>query len=426
VAGTYETASGSNRLGVLRLTRRGARDPSFEGGGGRLVDVPGVYGEEVTGTAVQSDDRIVLAGHGCEGTQPVVDGSCRRVFVVVRVTPSGATDTTFGGSSGGVVTTSFPSADDAEAYAVTIQPNGRIVVVGAADVDGSARLALVRYRTNGTLDPTFDGDGRVLTNVTTSRDEAAHAVAIQPDGEILVAGVANVGTESAPRYRFALARYRADGSLDPSLDGDSIVITGAGPWNLIATAVALTPNGRIVVAGEARERRPATIHRCSIYRLALVRYLADGRPDPSFDGDGRVLGSDRAHARRPSQYSSTAESSQSGRPSAASTNAACAPTSSCAPSGLTVESTVDDAQTRTFLVEVAPRSQAGKAPLGGRARRGAGSTRFLRSISVPEDDRWFLLYEASSAAEVRAAAERADIDVISIAVAGSTDDGREP
>lgn len=288
MAGTYETASGSNRFGVLRLTRRGARDPSFEGGGGPLVDVPGVYREEVTGTAVQSDDRIVLAGHGCEGTQPVVDGSCRRVFVVVRVTPSGATDTTFGGSSG-VVTTSFPSADDAEAYAVTIQPNGRIVVVGAADVDGSARLALVRYRTNGTLDPTFDGDGRVLTNVTTSRDEAAHAVAIQPDGEIVVAGVANVGTESAPRYRFALARYRADGSLDPSLDGDGIAITGAGPWNLVATAVALTPNGRIVVAGEARERRPATIHRCSIYRLALVRYLADGRPDPSFDGDGRVL-----------------------------------------------------------------------------------------------------------------------------------------
>lgn len=86
---------------------------------------------------------------------------------------------------------------------------------------------------------------------------------------------------------------------------------------------------------------------------------------------------------------------------------------------------MDEVEQRTFLVEVAPRSRAEDVRLVGRARRGQGSTRFLRSIYVPEDDRWFLLYEGSSAAEVRAAAERAELEVLSIAVARTPEKGEE-
>lgn len=70
-----------------------------------------------------------------------------------------------------------------------------------------------------------------------------------------------------------------------------------------------------------------------------------------------------------------------------------------------------------YLVEIAPTRSVGTATLADRARATAGDTRFLRSIYVPEDDRWFLLYEGVSVASVARAAERAAVDVVSIAVA---------
>lgn len=70
-----------------------------------------------------------------------------------------------------------------------------------------------------------------------------------------------------------------------------------------------------------------------------------------------------------------------------------------------------------YLIEVAPRGRSDAGALADRARSAAGETRFLRTIYVPEDDRWFLLYDGASLADVAAAAERADVDVVSVAVA---------
>ena len=69
-----------------------------------------------------------------------------------------------------------------------------------------------------------------------------------------------------------------------------------------------------------------------------------------------------------------------------------------------------------YLIEVAPRGRSDAGALADRARSAAGETRFLRTIYVPEDDRWFLLYDGASLADVAAAAERAELDVLSIAV----------
>lgn len=78
-----------------------------------------------------------------------------------------------------------------------------------------------------------------------------------------------------------------------------------------------------------------------------------------------------------------------------------------------------------YLVEVATASRNEAESLAAPARDAAGSTRFLRSVYVPEDDRWFLLYEGTSTADVVAAAERAELDVVSIAVARRTDEGEK-
>ena len=84
-----------------------------------------------------------------------------------------------------------------------------------------------------------------------------------------------------------------------------------------------------------------------------------------------------------------------------------------------------DSHPGTYLVEVAPRDRATAGTLGERARSSATTVRFLRAIYVPEDDRWFLLYEGNSTAAVSSAAERADARVVSVAVTRPTNTKEE-
>jgi uncharacterized delta-60 repeat protein len=135
-------------------------------------------------------------------------------------------------------------------YAVAIQDDNRIVVGGHIGGD----FALARYTITGTLDTSFDVDGWTSTDFGSS--DNAQAVAIGSDGKIVLAGYSG-------NY-LALARYRSDGSLDPSfgtggranLYGDKGSPMGDG------RGVAIQPDGRIVVVGYLN----------SPYDLALVRY----------------------------------------------------------------------------------------------------------------------------------------------------------
>jgi uncharacterized delta-60 repeat protein len=274
VTGRFEL-NGDRRFGVLRLTSTGSRDSTFAVGGLRLTQAAQVSGETAEGLAVQGDDRVVVAGHGClEPCSTVVNA-----FVVARYTADGAPDTSFGAAlANGIVYTSFTGG--ARAFDVVVQSDGRIVVVGASGA-GSGQVAVARYRTNGTLDTSFSGDGKALTNFTSTIGEEAVAVAIQSNGRIVVAGRANAGTLAAPRNRIALVRYRTDGTLDTSFDGDGKVLTSFAGDDAEATAIAIQPDGKIVVAGRARNG--------STTRPALVRYTTNGSLDTSFDGDGKVL-----------------------------------------------------------------------------------------------------------------------------------------
>jgi uncharacterized delta-60 repeat protein len=129
------------------------------------------------------------------------------------------------------------------------------------------------------LDPSFGVGGRVATDFAASDDQAM-ALAIQPDGRIVVVGEANSGTAADPNWDFAVARYLPDGTLDESFDGDGRVITSFGDLTDRALDVAVQPDGRIVVAGLSTQ--PITGK-----QFAVVRYRPDGSLDPDFSGDGR-------------------------------------------------------------------------------------------------------------------------------------------
>jgi uncharacterized delta-60 repeat protein len=189
----------------------------------------------------------------------------------------GVRDPSFSGD--GKVVTDLSARGDFAA-AVAVQADGKIVVGGSAAFDGrDPKFALVRYSLNGRIDTSFGGgDGKVVTNFTPGED-AVYGLAVQPDGKIVAAGDAGLRTGNS---RFALARYTANGTLDTTFGGDGKVSTNWTTGNDPVSSLVLQPDGKIVVAG-------GVAHNYRNPKLAIARYDDDGTLDPTFGGgDGKV------------------------------------------------------------------------------------------------------------------------------------------
>ena len=253
----------------------GALDPSF-GTGGKVTTAIGGEDNYVYALVRQPDGKLVVAG----SSYPGPDGD----FALARYNPDGSLDPGFG--AGGKVTTAIGSDD--EALALALQPDGKLVAAGYANVGGSQyAFALARYNPDGSLDAGFGSGGKVTTAIGLS--DAARAIAVQPDGKLVVAGNSWNGSHND----FALVRYNADGSLDPTFGSGGKVTTAIGPGADIAHALALQPDGKLVTAGYSRNG--------SNDDLALVRYNQDGSLDLTFGVAGMVTtaigsGSDDAYA----------------------------------------------------------------------------------------------------------------------------------
>jgi uncharacterized delta-60 repeat protein len=152
----------------------------------------------------------------------------------------GDLDPSFG--TGGKVMTAFQTGH-ARGFAIEIQPNGKIITAGDLDND---RFALARYLPDGSLDPIFDGDGRLTTDFGASAVGGAAGIAIQANGRILAVG---------GRGDFAVARYRRDGGLDATWDDDGKVTTDFGRFE-VCEDVLVQPDGHVVVVGTSTQDGP--------------------------------------------------------------------------------------------------------------------------------------------------------------------------
>jgi uncharacterized delta-60 repeat protein len=142
------------------------------------------------------------------------------------------------------VTTNFTRKYD-EALGVALQADGKIVAVGGAGFGGvNPKVAVSRYLPNGSLDASFHGDGKVVTDFTSFVDYA-NDVQIQSDGRIVVVGEARAERINST---FALVRYNTGGSVDSSFGRVMTNITSTGENGL---GVELQTDGKIVVAGSA-------------------------------------------------------------------------------------------------------------------------------------------------------------------------------
>ena len=250
-------------FGLFRYRADGSLDPTFGDGG--WVDTDLGNADFAHAVAVQPDGKIVVAG----------EADCRYAtcFTLARYTATGALDGTFGAGDG-VVRTMF-SQCGCRAYDVAIQPNGKIAAVGwrfrYGDNQDDDLFAVARYLPDGRLDQTFSGDGRASLDFGWG-DDVAEAVAVQPDGKIVVAGY---GTRN--RYLtesdFAFARFRSNGTLDPTFSGDGLATVHFGSNRSDgATSVDIQADGRILAAGPSGPRP----------RLALTRLTASGSVDRAF------------------------------------------------------------------------------------------------------------------------------------------------
>ena len=218
------------------------------------------------GVAVQSDGKIVVAG-------TVADASSSD-FGVARYNTNGTLDNTFG--SDGKVSTGFGATDGANA--VALQSDGKIVAAGFTNSSGGDDdYALVRYNTNGTLDNSFSGDGKVIFGFGFG-DDVASAVGIQTNGKIVIAGNAYDGNT----IDFGVARLNTNGSLDNTFSGDGMTLTGFGADD-IARAVAIQSDGKIIAAGDKHLG-------FGNYSVVMARYKTNGGLDNTFgsDGNGKV------------------------------------------------------------------------------------------------------------------------------------------
>ena len=260
--------------------RRSCRIEPLEGRLLLAADVDPTFGIQVTtdfnlgqdiarAMTLQPDGKIVLVGESSGD------------FGISRYNPDGSLDTSFDGD--GRVTTDFGFND--RAYGVAIQPDGKIVVVGRGDL----QFAVARYNPDGSLDTSFDGDGKETIRFRPGNgDEAAYEVAVQSDGKLIVGGTSYEFSSDPSRpgygdnaaggdHDFALARLNADGSLDSTYGVGGKVTTDFNNHSKDeAYSLVLQPDGKVVLAGFSNNSN------------ALARYNADGSLDATWGSGGKV------------------------------------------------------------------------------------------------------------------------------------------
>jgi len=257
------TRIGSNDFLLVRLNSDGSLDTSFDSDGIVITSISTTldYGKAL---AIQSDGKILLAGHSHDGSYYNV--------TLVRYNTDGSLDTSF--DSDGIATASAGTASD-YAEAIILDSSGKILVAGYSSMGSSTDFSIYRFNSDGSLDTSFDSDGKKTIDFSSGNDWGKD-IAVQSDGKILISGYA---VDSNGKQKFAIARLLADGSLDTSFDSDGLLLASVSSYHHSNGGIVIQSNGKILIGGEV-DHSPSDI--------ALVRLNTDGSYDSNFDLDGKL------------------------------------------------------------------------------------------------------------------------------------------
>ena len=225
------TGQSDNYIVVLRYNTDGSLDHNFGINGIVNTSVGGLE-DNGNSVVIQPDSKIVVAGSS-------YNNSTHDDIVVLRYNSNGTPDTGFGDE--GIVITDIEDNNDI-ALAIVLQPDGKILAAGYTE-NVSTDFIVLRYNSDGSLDNTFSVDGKSITDLGSL--DRARSLAIQPDGKILATGF----TRNGDNDDLALVRYNPDGTLDLTFDEDGKVVTDFNNSPNYGNALKLQANGKIVVAG---------------------------------------------------------------------------------------------------------------------------------------------------------------------------------
>lgn len=260
---SQDLTTGLSTAILARHLPLGAFDTSFANNGiASLLIGSNTYFASI---ALQADNKIVAAGQ-------IITYS--PLAAIARYNNDGTLDITFGDN--GIITMPYiANAAGSSFNSVQIQADGRIVAAGSIVTNGSGKILLARFNTDGSLDNTFGTNGLVITQ--TAHMSVAKSLIIQPDQSLVIGGFAQA---SGPA-KFLVARYTPTGSLDNSFGSNGITTTAIDQSNLsIAYSIALQSDGKIVAAGTGQFDGYSA--------FVLARYTTNGLLDTSFNVTGIV------------------------------------------------------------------------------------------------------------------------------------------
>ncbi len=225
---------------LLRYNKDGTLDDSFGTAGVFVYNGGAGKADKGFAVAIAQDGGIVLTGSSIIAAKEDV--------LVLKVDRDGKLDASFGRN--GVATYSGPGDESDYGNSVVVQPDGRIVIVGASIMGSQFDILVLRMNADGSLDTTFAGDGATTYGRSGDRYDYAWGAAIQPDGKIVLAGATSNGTDNDG----LLVRFLPDGTLDVGFAAGGVfafAVPGAAEDSL--AAVALQADGRIVAAGHSND-----------------------------------------------------------------------------------------------------------------------------------------------------------------------------
>ena len=267
----YGTGGGT-AFNVLRFSETGIADAGFGTGG--TATIPALNSYAVIDVMAQPDGKVlVVSSTGSDPLNPLLGQ-----ITLYRLTAAGVLDPTFG--TGGVVYTTVPGSTGVDrGTGLGLQPDGKILVAGRSQRSPSeADGVVVRYLTNGALDPAFGVGGIAVVSFGPALRAQTRRLALQPDGKIVAVGTVS---DAAGIGSAGLFRLNANGSLDVGFGsaGTNRIALGANGGAIYE--VVLQPDGRPVLGG-LRYRSPGSLDLIA----TLDRYTAFGTLDTTWDGDG--------------------------------------------------------------------------------------------------------------------------------------------
>lgn len=240
VVGTEETGGHNYPCAIARFNGNGTLDEDFRIKIFDDTNFPDSLQLYPRAVALQSDGKIIMTGD-----MIAKEGDNDIILGRITTGPDPWLDPTFGTNGQGTVVTPLPNFTHGHG-ALAIQPDGKIVVAGTMTDSYNPlneNLVVARYNSNGTVDSTWGGSGIVITDL--GKNEVGNDLAIQTDGKIIVAGKRYNGSSSD----VLLVRYNSDGTLDTTFGDSGKVISDLG-GSESAAGVAIQSDGKVLATGE--------------------------------------------------------------------------------------------------------------------------------------------------------------------------------